>query len=198
MAEKNINNPTEQQRHLTRCETEVERLDTMIAEVLTLSRLEHSSQKIIHQPVQLSLLSQKIIDDCQYIANAKDIKISLTAPPHCSINGDEKLLNSALSNIINNAVKYSPNNGTISVDIIAEHKHIRMVITDQGTGVPSNMVDKIFQPFFRVADARDRRSGGTGLGLAIVKQAIAHHHGTVTAQNITPHGLQVTITLPIN
>ena len=196
LAEKNINNPTEQQRHLNRCEVEVDRLDSMIGDVLTLSRLEHSTKNINLEAVQLTKLLTRIIEDGQYIANENAIQINFISPEQCLIKADEKLLASALSNVINNAVKYSPKNGDINVAVTTQDKHFIIKVTDQGSGVPDELLSKLFMPFFRVADSRERSSGGTGLGLAIVKQAIEQHQGTICASNIKPHGLQVTISLP--
>jgi two-component system sensor histidine kinase CpxA len=198
LAEKNMENPTEQQRHLSRCEHEVDRLDDMIADVLTLSRLEHANTGLNFQQIKLTNLIQKIIDDCQYIANAKQVKISLEAKQQHSLFADEKLLVSAVSNVINNAVKYTPKNTDITVSLSSNQQKITLVVTDQGEGVPAEMLSQLFMPFFRVADGRERSSGGTGLGLAIARQAIQQHQGEISAKNSKPNGLQVIITLPVS
>lgn len=198
LVEKNIGNPTEQQRHLTRCENEVDRLDDMIADVLTLSRLEHSTTAITCEKIQITNLISQIIDDCQYIANEKEVQITIDAPQQCFILADEKLLASTFSNVINNAVKYSPDKKVIAVEMTFNNEEIKITITDQGLGVPDHMLAKLFTPFFRVADARERSTGGTGLGLAIARQAIQQHQGSIFAKNIEPNGLQVVIVLPMN
>ena len=197
LSEKNIGNPVEQQRHLTRCENEVERLDEMIADVLLLSRLEHSNSATHHQYLRLEKLTQQTIDDCQYTANAKEVKITLAAPQKCLFYGDEKSLNSAISNILNNAIKYSPNKAIITVTLTVTNEKITLTVVDQGVGVPEEMLTKLFMPFFRVANGRERCSGGTGLGLAISRQAIKQHQGSISAKNIQPHGLLVSIVLPM-
>ena len=196
LAEKNIGNDIEQQKHLNRCETEVERLDEMIADVLTLSRLEHNQTVFVADDTDLSALLTQVVNDCQYFATSKGVTIALKAQNNCVLLADSKLLSSAISNVVNNAVKYSPNDKVVTVELSQQNEQLMLSISDQGSGVPNDMIDKLFTPFFRVADARDRSSGGTGLGLAIAQQAIVFHQGEIIAQNQESSGLKVIITLP--
>lgn len=196
LAEKNIGNDIEQQKHLNRCETEVERLDEMIADVLTLSRLEHNQTVFVADDTDLSALLTQVVNDCQYFATSKGVTIALKAQNNCVLLADSKLLSSAISNVVNNAVKYSPNDKVVTVELSQQNEQLMLSISDQGSGVPNGMIDKLFTPFFRVADARDRSSGGTGLGLAIAQQAIVFHQGEIIAQNQESSGLKVIITLP--
>ena len=196
LAEKNIGNNDEQQKHLNRCETEVDRLDEMIADVLTLSRLEHSHNNFTADSVDLTALVDQVINDCQYFASSKEISIRLKGEVTAAILADGKLLISAISNVLNNAVKYSPNGQDVTVELIQHNQQLHLSVSDNGPGVPDEMLAQLFTPFFRVAEARDRSSGGTGLGLAIAQQAIHLHQGEIVAQNITPNGLKVIIILP--
>lgn len=198
LAEKNIGNKAEQQKHLNRCETEVDRLDEMIADVLTLSRLEHSHNNFTADSVDLNTLVDQVIKDCQYFASSKKINIKLQGEFNAVISADGKLLISAISNVLNNAVKYSPNEQDVTVELTQKDQHLHLSVSDNGPGVPDAMLAQLFTPFFRVADARDRSSGGTGLGLAIAQQAIHLHQGEIIAQNIGPNGLKVIIILPIS
>lgn len=197
LAEKNIGNSVEQQKHLNRCETEVERLDEMIADVLTLSRLEHNQNVFTADDIDLSALVTQVVNDCQYFATSKNVTIVLKAQANCALSADSKLLASAISNVVNNAVKYSPNDQVVKVELSQKNEQIILNISDQGPGVPNEMIEKLFTPFFRVADGRERSSGGTGLGLAIAQQAIILHQGEIVAQNQVSGGLNVFITLPI-
>ena len=196
LAEKNIGNSVEQQKHLNRCETEVERLDEMIADVLTLSRLEHNQNVFTADDIDLSALVTQVVNDCQYFATSKNVTIDLKAQDNCALSADSKLLASAISNVVNNAVKYSPNDQVVKVELSQKNEQIILSISDQGPGVPNEMIEKLFTPFFRVADGRERSSGGTGLGLAIAQQAIILHQGEIVAQNQVSGGLKVFITLP--
>jgi len=197
LAEKNMGNEAEQQKHLNRCETEVDRLDEMIADVLTLSRLEHSHNNFTADSVDLNTLVDQVINDCQYFASSKEISIRLKGEVNAAILADGKLLISAISNVLNNAVKYSPNGQDVTVELIQHNQQLHLSVSDKGPGVPDEMLAQLFTPFFRVADARDRSSGGTGLGLAIAQQAIHLHQGEIVAQNIAPNGLKVIIILPL-
>ena len=185
LAEKNIGNNDEQQKHLNRCETEVDRLDEMIADVLTLSRLEHSHNNFTADSVDLTALVDQVINDCQYFASSKEISIRLKGEVTAAILADGKLLISAISNVLNNAVKYSPNGQDVTVELTQQNQQLHLSVSDNGPGVPDEMLAQLFTPFFRVAEARDRSSGGTGLGLAIAQQAIHLHQGEIVAQNIT-------------
>ena len=179
-----------------RCETEIDRLEEMIADVLTLSRLEHHQKNYAPEEVNINKLVEYVIDDCQYLANSKDISISFEGNINKILFADSKLLASAISNIINNAVKYSPSNDVVFVSLIQDNNLITLSITDNGPGVPDETLGKLFKPFYRVADGRERNSGGTGLGLAIAQQAIVLHGGKIVAENISG-GFKVTITVPI-
>ena len=196
LTEKNKGNEIEQQKHLMRCETEIDRLEEMIADVLTLSRLEHHQKNYAPEEVNINKLVEYVIDDCQYLANSKDISISFEGNINKILFADSKLLASAISNIINNAVKYSPSNDVVFVSLIQDNNLITLSITDNGPGVPDETLGKLFKPFYRVADGRERNSGGTGLGLAIAQQAIVLHGGKIVAENISG-GFKVTITVPI-
>jgi two-component system sensor histidine kinase CpxA len=228
LAEKSKKSPNEQQQHLTRCETEVERLDKMLEEVLTLSRLEHNRSHFAPNIASLNQLIKQVINDCQYLSSTKKIVIHFEDKANVTLKMDSSLLSSAISNVINNAVKYSPLNGVISVSLKLDEtvkdnkKQIDdscaiITVTDNGPGVPDTTLNKLFKPFYRVADNRERATGGTGLGLAIAQQAITLHQGSIEAENIKAEnakagnietelnktketkevGFRVTMTLPI-
>jgi two-component system sensor histidine kinase CpxA len=197
LVEKSMGKDDEQKKHLNRCENEVDRLDDMISEVLTLSRLEHGKQNFTTEPIDLHNLLQVLINDFQYLANDRKITLSLISDKDCMISGNPKLLSSAIGNLLSNAVKYSPNNQVINITLIKKTEHLKLSVVDQGIGVPDDMLDKLFMPFFRVSEGRERTTGGTGLGLAIAQQAINLHQGTIYAKNTKKAGLSITVVLPI-
>jgi two-component system sensor histidine kinase CpxA len=102
----------------------------------------------------------------------------------------------ALSNTLRNAIRYAARYGPITISAEQAVNEVAITIADSGPGVPDADLDKIFTPFFRVDDARDRRTGGTGLGLAIVRSCVESCGGNVTARNQKPSGLKIIITLP--
>ena len=111
--------------------------------------------------------------------------------------GDQNLLSSAISNVVTNAVKYSPEHSTVKLTLSIEDGLVSLVISDNGIGVPPESLPELFTPFYRVNLARDRKTGGTGLGLAIAKQAITYHQGNIFAKNNDNQGLSVTIQIPL-
>ena len=113
------------------------------------------------------------------------------------MQADPNLLSSALNNILINAVKYSHENDELIVRLTKTNTLFVIEIIDTGVGVPDDDLPKLFEPFYRVAQARDRATGGTGLGMAIAKQAVIAHNGNISAKNNANNGLTVTIELPL-
>jgi two-component system sensor histidine kinase CpxA len=183
-------------QYLHRCQKEIVRLDQMIEDVLVLARLENTLQTSESQPVNLSKLIQGIINDEQFVADEKSIKIEMTLTNEICLLGDRKLLASAISNVLTNAVKYSPEKSIVNVILSIDKHEINLIISDSGDGVPEQTLTELFTPFYRVNLARDRHTGGTGLGLAIAKQAVLAHHGKIFAKNNSTTGLSVIIQLP--
>lgn len=185
-------------KHLTRVETEIQRLDSMIADVLALSKLENTMPTLKLEALNFTALLHQTVQDSQYLANEKQINIQLEGPQELPLLLDRQLIMSALSNIINNSIKYSPTDRIISVQCTLAKNEVVISIADQGDGVPEDKLQNLFKPFYRVSDARDRKSGGTGLGLAIAQQAITAHNGKINAQNNEQGGLTVKIYLPLS
>lgn len=184
-------------KHLQRCELEVSRLDEMITSVLSLSRMENIISQMELMSVDIKELLALCIKDAQYMANEKLIAITFQSDDVSLTQADPNLLASAFNNILINAVKYSPNNSELKVYLTQSNRHFMISIVDMGIGVPAESLSKLFEPFYRVTQARDRATGGTGLGLAIAKQAIVAHHGNIKAKNNKNNGLTVSIELPI-
>ena len=109
---------------------------------------------------------------------------------------DAELLRRAVENVLRNGIRYSPDHSTIDVSVAEDIRTATIAIRDYGPGVPEHALTQIFDPFFRVEEARNAMGGGSGLGLSIAKQAVQVHHGSITAENASP-GLRVQITLPL-
>lgn len=196
LAQQKTTTPQAREQYLHRCQTEIDRLDQMVTNVLSLSRLENTLQTANFQQINLSLLVQSIVNDEQFIADEKSIKINTNIAENINLVADQNLLVSAITNVLNNAVKYSPGQSTIKVNLSIIKNEVTLVITDSGNGVPEQALAQLFTPFYRVNLARDRHTGGTGLGLAITKQAILTHRGEIIAKNNATKGLSVIIRLP--
>jgi two-component system sensor histidine kinase CpxA len=185
------------EQYLKRCELEITRLNKMIEDALVLSRLENTLQTIDRNKLNFTALVQKIINEEQFVADEKSISIELNSTEIIELMGDQNLLFSAISNVVTNAVKYSPKNSIVNLALSIENGIVNLVISDNGIGVPSESLPELFTPFYRVNIARDRKTGGTGLGLAIAKQAITYHQGNIFAKNNENQGLSVTIQIPL-
>jgi signal transduction histidine kinase len=112
------------------------------------------------------------------------------------VHGNPELLRRAVENVVRNAIRYSPEKTAIEVALGQDENGARITIRDFGPGVPDKAMQRIFDPFFRVEEARNTNGGGSGLGLSIAKRAVSVHRGSIVAENATP-GLRVTIVLPL-
>lgn len=198
LAQKQANDPIALTKYLQRCESEVQRLDAMIADVLVLSRLENALHSLNLQKFNFSGLLDILLEDARFIADAKSISIKQADCAAYQLRADSQLLASAISNILTNAVKYSPPGSEITVSVQQAKDRLLLSISDAGEGVPEQSLALLFEPFYRVTQARERQTGGTGLGLAIAKQSILAHQGRIYAQRNPLVGLTVTIEVPLN
>lgn len=180
---------------IRRIETESFRLNEMISQLLTLSKLETGSQSFDKTEVNLTKVFEQVASDADFEANAKNKRVKILQNDSVKVFGNEILLRSAVENVIRNAVRYTPENTNVEVSLKQENKTARIVVRDFGEGVPEEDLEKLFRPFYRVNAARDRKTGGIGLGLAIAERAINAHHGLVKAKNLE-NGFVVVINLP--
>jgi two-component system sensor histidine kinase CpxA len=121
--------------------------------------------------------------------------VRLESPELCHVLGNEQLLRRAVENVVRNAVQFTADGTEVEVKLDCGDQAV-ITVRDHGPGVPAEALDKLFRPFYRVDEARDRNSGGTGLGLAIAERAVRLHGGRVEAANVSTGGLAVTIVLP--
>jgi two-component system sensor histidine kinase CpxA len=194
-------NASESDGLLERIETEAERIEQMLSQLLTLARLDRGATSFPRTPVELSLLLSDIVSDASFEASATIRSVILTHSDPCLVEGSDALLRSAIENVIRNAVRYTRESSTVEVslkvDNTAGQDFAVIHVTDEGPGVPSGELSQIFKPFYRVSSARERETGGTGLGLAITDRAVHLYHGRVAARNRTVGGLDVEILLPV-
>lgn len=179
---------------LKRIDTEAERLEKMIGELLELSRMQMNSHQQREQHSAETLWSD-LVDDAQFEAEQVGKSLTYSKIPECTVTGNPSLLMSAVENIVRNAIHYSESE--ISVSFALTDQKLSITVSDDGNGVPESELKNIFRPFYRVSTARDRNSGGAGLGLAITESAVRQHNGTIVAEKSDKGGLKVTITLPV-
>ena len=184
----------ETQPVLDRLENESQRLNDMISRLLTLSKLESGSQDFERSAIDLDALVRDVAEDADYEAKANGRSVEMVSSIKCSVMGNETLLRSAIENVLRNGVRYTKEGTAVRIALTNGNHEARITIVDHGGGVPEDELVKLFRPFHRVEEARDRSSGGTGLGLAIAEQAVRAHKGTISAAN-TGDGLKVEIVL---
>lgn len=181
---------------LDRIELESQRLNEMIGQLLSLNQIDSQPLDLFVE-LDLSRLLSKLVADANFEAQDHHVKVIVEQPTSLSVKGSHELLARAMENIIRNAIHYSPKGGKVVIQVAPQGDFGALIqVSDEGDGVPQEQLEKIFDPFFRVAAARDRRSGGTGIGLAISQRSIQRHNGTISANNRTSGGLEITITLP--
>jgi two-component system sensor histidine kinase CpxA len=184
------------QKALGRIELEAGRMNEMIGQLLSLTRLENSADQLPRTEFDLCILLDYLVCDADFEAKNRQCQVIFNGPESVIVNGYEELLERALENVIRNGIRYTQEGTQVSVDLKRDPENIVIRIADHGPGVPDEVLDKMFEPFYRVADARDRQSGGTGIGLAIAEQAVRLHGGSIRAINRAEGGLLVEILLP--
>jgi two-component system sensor histidine kinase CpxA len=180
---------------IERMETELERLDDLIGEILAFVKLE-SHAGIQRHPTDIVDLIQNIVDDASLEAQTDAKQIRIEGFDRCVIEVDSSMIQSAIENVVRNALKYTAEGTAVELSVAAEAGCLRIVIDDSGPGVPEDEIDKIFQPFYRVEGSKSTRSGSGGIGLAIAERSVRLHGGTIKAKNRAGGGLSVEISLP--
>ncbi|KFI09184.1 envelope stress sensor histidine kinase CpxA [Vibrio coralliilyticus] len=179
---------------LNRIDTEAQRLEQMIGELLELSRMQVDSH-VEREQQPIGSLWEAILSDAQFEAEQMNKTLRYDAIPERTISGNPKLLMSAVDNIVRNAIYYGKDVIQVSLSIHADQ--LTIAVDDNGEGAPEQELEAIFRPFYRVSTARDRHSGGTGLGLAITENAIRQHSGSIQALRSELGGLRIEIRLPL-
>jgi signal transduction histidine kinase len=182
-----------------RMERDVARIDTLMGQLLTLSRLE-AGLSGERENVNFTLLVQEVVADGNFEATAVGKSVTLeTANPVVLENADSLALRSACENIVRNAVHFTRPGTEVKValglDSAALSPQVILTVCDEGPGVPDDALHNIFSPFFRL-NGPGRQSEGNGLGLTIALEAIRLHHGSITASNLSPKGLEISVRLP--
>jgi two-component system OmpR family sensor kinase len=183
-------------RQLDRIELETERLDTLIGQMLQLSHLRAAEPAQTREPVDLGMLLSELVDDARLEASAMNKRVEWVPSSGVIVDGDHRLLRSAIENVLRNAIRFTAAATAVTVKLRFDHGRASISIEDRGPGVPPAELARIFEPFYRVAESRDRDSGGTGLGLAITWRILALHGGHVSARNAANGGLIVHLELP--
>jgi two-component system sensor histidine kinase CpxA len=188
--------PTDSPRQLDRLEGEIERLDGLISQVLKLAKLHGSEAPLAREAFDIDEVLEEVVRDANFEGAVKNCKVGQRGAAGCVVHGNRELLRSAIENVLRNAVRYSPAGGLVDVTVERSGGGLSVLVRDRGPGVPERDLERIFEPFYRVAESRDRDTGGEGIGLAITSQVMIAHGGSATAHNHTGGGLEVLLRLP--
>jgi two-component system phosphate regulon sensor histidine kinase PhoR len=187
--------PEAGRRFAVRIGREAERLDVLARDLLDLSRVERGTLYV--EPVDLVGLAKEMVALLADRAEERRIRLSTELQPNVAVRGDRAQLGLLLSNLIDNALRYTPAKGTVCVRLDATESRAVLQVADTGEGIPAAELPRIFERFYRVDKARARQTGGTGLGLAIVRHVAEAHGGTVRVDSELSRGSTFTVTLPI-
>jgi signal transduction histidine kinase len=177
---------------------ETQRLSRLVEDILSVSQLEAGSVRLNMDDVQVARLVRKVVEDMQAAADEKQVDLVLSLPAKVPvIRGDKDRLHVVLTNLIGNAIKYTPDGGRVHVTCLEDGAKLSLEVKDTGIGIHPDDRDKIFDKFYRAADEQVAKLPGTGLGLAIARETVRAHGGTIELQSEPGVGSTFTILLPI-
>lgn len=178
---------------------QTERMERLVSDLLLLSRLEIAEPDVArHQLVEVPELIRAICHDAKSLSGDRQHRFVIEIDPSVKMEGEKEELQSAFSNIVVNAVLYTPAQGTITIRWYADQSGKHFEVQDTGIGIDAKHIDRITQRFYRVDKARSREQGGTGLGLAIVKHVLLRHHGELYIQSEPDRGSSFRCSFPKN
>jgi two-component system phosphate regulon sensor histidine kinase PhoR len=194
-----LNDPQHNQRFLGIIRHNAERLARITEDLLTLSRIEHKQRKFEFEPHSVNRLLQESLDLVRPIAERNAIEVELDrAPVDAEAWCDSEAVSQILGNLLDNAIKYTPAGGRITVGARLQDRFVEVFVRDTGIGIPHEDLPRLFERFYRVDKARSRELGGTGLGLSIVKHLVAAHAGSTRVESQVNHGSAFYFTLPVD
>ena len=176
---------------------ESQRLDRLIRDLLNLSKIERQKMPLNLETLNMTALVHEVSVTLQGAVEEKRTRLVLPDPSKdVYLQGDEDRLRQIILNLVGNGINYTAEGGTVTVSLKENVEKVRLIIKDDGIGIPEESLPRIFERFYRVDRARSRHSGGTGLGLAIVKHLIESHHGEIEVESREGEGTTFTVILP--
>jgi two-component system phosphate regulon sensor histidine kinase PhoR len=190
------NNPEVAERFLKTIERNAQRLDLLIQDLLAISALESGRIQLELQPLKLCPLADKVLADFKKTADAKVIRL-VNDLPDLTATADANRLEQVLANLVDNAVKYGRADGAVTIGgKRTDDGMVEVFVQDDGSGIPAEALERVFERFYRVDKGRSREQGGTGLGLSIVKHIVQSHGGKVWVKSEPGKGATFFFTLP--
>jgi heavy metal sensor kinase len=189
--------PEEYRRTLRSIVEEVERVGAVVDNLLTLARADADQLALRREPVALHETVMAVFEGLEGAARRKGVALDLEEIEEIDCDGDPLWLQQVATNLVANAIKYTPAGGRVWIGLLREDGWACLTVRDSGVGIPAEHLPHIFDRFYRVDAARSRDSGGTGLGLSIVRWAVEAHGGTVCAESEVGKGSMFTVRLPV-
>ena len=190
-----MEDPESSQRFLSIIRKNASRMHSLIDDILELTAIEGGNVTLRAAPVELYTLIEEVCDSLEAKAAAQNVTLKNSVPPEVTVYADERRLQQMLTNLIDNGIKFSREHGTVAISYESGSRH-KILVQDNGDGIPAQHLERLFERFYRVDRARSRDMGGTGLGLAIVKHLALLHGGEVTVTSELGKGTTFTIHLP--
>jgi signal transduction histidine kinase len=174
---------------------EVDRMARMVENLLTLARLDEGRLELLRSPVDLRELAGRVVSEVEPLARGKRIELSIDGNA-TRLEADQERLHQAVSNLVDNAIKYTPPGGRVHVSVWTGAGDAGITVSDTGCGIPHESLPRVFDRFFRDDPARSKREGGAGLGLAIAREIAQAHGGQISAESEVGTGSTFRLTLP--
>lgn len=177
---------------------EIDRESKIIDDLLSLVKMDKSEAEINIAQINLNALVEQILKRMRPIANRQKVELIFESIRDVTADVDEVKLSLAITNLVENAIKYNSEEGWVRVTLDADHKFFYLKVADSGIGIPEEVQDRIFDRFYRVDKARSRETGGSGLGLAITRNVVLMHKGAIKLSSREGEGSTFTIRIPLN
>ncbi len=176
---------------------QLERMNRLTNGLLLLARLEANPRPSNGDVVDVGYLLRDLGEFFDVMAQDRGVQLDVSAGISAPVAGDRMMLQQAFSNLIDNALKYTPQGGTVALELEAAAPWVEVRIRDEGVGIPQENLPHVFERFYRVDKSRSRHTGGSGLGLSITQKIVERHGGCIGIQSVPGHGTTVTVTLPL-
>jgi signal transduction histidine kinase len=188
--------PEQYRRVLASQLEEFDKLSRTVNQLLMLARAESGDVAIVREPVDVSALAQSLTEQLEPVAASKSVRLTCECEPDVKVTGDPGWIERIILNIVDNAIKFTGADGTVSVHVSRNAKNAVLEVRDNGIGIPPESLPQVFERFYRADTSRSNSAEGAGLGLSLVKWAVDHHHGSIDIQSTLESGTCVTVQLP--
>lgn len=178
---------------------EIDRENQIIEDLLMLVKMDKTAEdKMNIEQVNMNGELELVLKRLRPIAKRGNVEIVLESIREVTADVDKVKMSLAITNLVENAIKYNRDSGMVRVTLDADHKYFYVKVADTGIGIPEDALEHIFERFFRVDKARSREVGGTGLGLAITNNVIQMHHGIIEVESVMGEGTTFSVRIPLN